>query len=357
MPIQKGDQGSERNWYKVATVALSVAMLVVLFISGVYYRWVDERRTRVQRVEEKIDEVLVRGELLAVIPTIKIELQTLEQAGLPREAFADLNEVPAIIRVRHVGGETARDITIEITSSCGFTDFRPSPSIETVTWRLDDNSDRLLIQIPQIRPNSVVEGVIKCRRIAQVHYEALIAQGRLSQGDTVVAPIARQNVYDFDDLDKIEVRDLSNSAETTATIERLRSLVRRERERSLIGGIPDLVQVFAIGFTPLVLVMAVFFGRHYLEGREANAQGTRIGRARTKNVIQPGLTKEQVQGHLGGPRQVQVTVGEGGVSSEVWEYEPKANLFFGWQPDAYIEFVDDVVTSVRYKEYGERDYR
>ncbi len=107
---------SEKNWYKITTIILSIVMVVLTFISVILYRYLDKRKTNMEIISQKIGEFTKREDILSCIPKVDVLTMTLNESGFPETAFSSFPTVPAIVLIEHVGGETAKGITVSIIS-------------------------------------------------------------------------------------------------------------------------------------------------------------------------------------------------------------------------------------------------
>ena len=103
------------NIYKVATIVLSAAMVVLTFVSVVYYRRLDDRSRRVQNLDDRIKAFQSRLDVVNRVPKVAVRVKTVKGSGLPESAFSGISAVPSVLQIDHQGGDTARGITVRLT--------------------------------------------------------------------------------------------------------------------------------------------------------------------------------------------------------------------------------------------------
>lgn len=347
----------ERNWYKVATLILSVAMIGIMFVSGIYYKRVEKRDRRVAKVQERIGKLLERKKELERVPKVEVEVLTLKESGLPEFAFESLNEVPGVVCVRHGGGETAIGITVQVKSSAEIVRYIPDTSVEGSSYRISKDKRSLTLEIPRLRRNSVIQGTIMSSGIGSMSFNERIDKGiLLDQKEAAEGIVA--SPFRFSDLEALDVGAFSSVRDVEDAVARLRLLSKEETQTQwspLTGGlVAALVSVLG-AFVIMVISLTVI----YFRGRQSHELGKLIMQCKDEGLIQVGMAKEKVREILGVAEEVSTKLSEG-VPSEEWVYKPRPSFFHSrrggsqWEPDMFVNFKDGKVTSFEYKEYGER---
>lgn len=368
MPVEQTPD-KQRNWYKVATIVLSSAMVVITFISGVYYKRIDDRTKRLNKIESKIDKLHLQKEKIVRIPKVAITLMTLEESGLPQSAFDNLAEIPAVLRIKHSGGDTAKGITVNVSSSSNIIKFLPEPSVEKFSHEIDEDKRNLRLEIKQMRRDSNIQGTIMCSEMASLEVKPRIDAGTiLNQAEnktlTTSDPFIR-----FNELDKIVPSSISSVEEIELTDRKLRFLLSREREKSIFDDIPTTYKIIGSTLTIISIAGMLVFIREafdrkitrkvreqeYQESVKANDLGNIIGRAKQSALIKIDMPQNEVEQLLGPPTKV-IFDNNNGEEAEKWFYTPTASKEFGWQPDATVTFKNSKVHGIEYIEYGKRDY-
>lgn len=361
--MPNGDKPSpRRNWYKAATLALSATMVVIMFVSGIYYKLSDERVRRMDAVQDKIGKFLDQRAKVSELPKVEISLLTLEKSGLPRSAFSGLAEVPAVVRVSHVGGRTARGISVDIESNSKILRFVPDSSVEIFSHTVAEDGKSLRIDIEQLRRKSVVSGTVLCEGIGALRADARVDQGQVLGDAAGSQPRQLADKLDFGDLDKLESTVYRSEKHIDAVVEKLRDLLARERNppqeegNTLFSGfVLTVLSALSLSALALITVHVVDRRKNKRLGIDTKRLGNKIGLCKERGTITIGMPEDEVRGMLGEPGKIGTIQDENGFVA-IWSYEPQATLFSGWQPDAFVKLREGRVQSVEYREYGKRIY-
>jgi len=354
MPVDEPRQ-KRQNWYKIATILLSVITVTISFVSGIYYKRTGERQQKLDRIDQKIEKLILQKEKLLRVPKVEVLLQTLEKSGLPENAFQTLGEIPAVVQIRHAGGETARGITVEIMSNADILKFTPDPSVEQFTYSVDPSKKKTRIEIPQLRANSCVQGTITTNRITPLTFQTSIDQGSLMQRKGEELKWI-DKIMPYEEMEKLNPTSVTSIDEINRLVDKLRVIQKQERDRSVFDSAPAGLNVLLSGIAPILIIVLFFFQREYIRGKKGHRLGNRIGRSKMDGSLKLGMSGSEVKQILGEPQRISTReVGSG--PKERWEYTPRASLFYGWQPDAFITLREGKIVQVEYKEYGHRDYR
>lgn len=353
MPEQVGEKKGF-NWYKVATVVLTIAMVGIMFVSGIYYRGIEERNRKTDKIEEKIDKLREQRERIRKIPTVEILLQTLEESGLPRSAFKDLPQIPAVISIRHAGGDTAKGVTVVVESLCDITSYLPEPCIEEFAFQISEDKKRLTMDVPQLRKDSVVQGTIMCDCIGKMSFTARVDEGKVVDIGSTEEKESIEG-YTYADLDRMNPRSFSSESTVDDAIEKLRFLIKKERGLAPSRSTDGAAVALEVMMRVMVVVMCLLVVGLLLRGVRARKQGNKIGSCKEQGLIKVGMSALQVEKVLGVPHSISIVAGKDS-DVEIWKYEPPASPFFGWQPDAFVTMESSKVVKLEYKEYGKRSY-
>ncbi len=295
------NRNKNKDYYKIVTVAISVLALIIAFISGVYYKRVESRERKVERINSKIENLYKRIEDIKRIPKIRIKLLTLENSGLPKSAFASLPEVPAVLRVEHVQGNTAKGVTVEIISSAKITEFVPETAIEEFKYKLGTNNLRLVIEIPQLRSETLIQGTIKLESVALLQSTARVDEGMLVDEEESKGNIRQQIlISSYEDLDEIRPLDFSLPEEIEQAVERLKYLSKLEGSRPPIGffdedSIPSLSNILFIFCTGYIIFFSWWLLRLRnkkikIRGEKGKELGEKIGLCKQEKRIKMGMS-------------------------------------------------------------------
>lgn len=356
-------QDGGKNWYKLATLLLSLAMVALTFVSVVTYRSLDAQHREEKRIENVISLLQEQDAVLKLIPRIRVTLIAIGKSGLPSSAFEALAEVPAVLRLRHVSGNTAKSITVEVVSAAKIVRFLPERSVEQFSFEISPDKHSLRIEVDQLRRNSIVQGTIMCDSIGGLVHTAGIDVGVVEpEGDDPKKRMQRS--LSLADLNKLNPSTIESTAEIEDIIEQLRRLQRRERDRgsSYNGSFMSdvILPVLIFGSFWLALSAAIF----YFPGKRQHELGNRIGRSMALGLIKNGMSESEVQGILGPPRTCTTSIDGEHSSSRRWEYGPRPSWFHSrdrfslrcWEPDLNIDWKDGKVAHVEYKTYGIREF-
>lgn len=164
------------------TIVLSGAMVILTFTSVIYYRYSDLVKNQIDACSKKIDAFNNRHEALTRIPIVQVEIKTLKGSGFPESAFSLLPTVPSVLSVSHVRGETAKGITIKLSSESEIVQVIPEPSTEESFHKLSDDSHCVSFQINQLRKDSSIHAMIMHKGLGKVTLTKSIDIGKFSNG-------------------------------------------------------------------------------------------------------------------------------------------------------------------------------
>lgn len=362
MPDREAPQ-REKNWYKVTTIILSVAMVAIMFVSVIYYRNIDLRQKAEEKIEEKIDAIQARKAELLAVPKVKVFLLTLDKSGLPETAFKPLSKIPSVVRIEHAGGDTAKSITVEISSASDIVGFIPNSSVEDFTYRVSNNKKGLRIEVPQLRRDSVVEGTIMCLTIAALSSKVRIDTGMLLH---LPANTDQAKYFTIDEVAKLDIRSIKSPAEANAFVERLRFLLRIQRDRPTTFTENPLTSILLILVLFWIFGTGIFVVPIYFKGKKNHALGNKIGCCMQHDSIKSGMSESEVRELLGPPHSIS-RITKQGDSILKWAYEPSPSLFHSrdpngptganrWEPDLFIEWEKGQVIQYEYHTFGSRDF-
>ena len=354
MPSPKS--GRERNWYKLATIFLTIVTIVISFISSVYYRRADRRNERLKELEARTDALLVRREKIRATPKVDVTLLTLASSGLPEAAFGSLREVPAVLRIQHSGGSTAKGVTVVIEATEPITRVTPGTSVENYVTRLSEDKRVFTIDVPQLRPKAALDVILMSRGVSRWTSTASVAEGVIPDSEPrtqaeFLEYWSRRRMLRTDDDEPIDPSTVSSEEQIADMLQRLRAEVRTERGRPLL--LPESGRVALWGVLLILVVLLIALGTYDLvRGREAKRIGQRIRDASLHGRVEPGGSRETVERILGEPDKITVE-GDSTSPAEVWHYQPYDSLFFGSQPHATVRFVANGIVSVEYQLKGD----
>lgn len=245
------EQSSEGiNWYKIATILLSVAMLILTFISIVYYRHLLNVQQRAKIVNDKIIELQERLTYLEKIPKVTIDLITLQGSGLPEFAFSRMKSVPAVVTIKHITGETARGITTKISSETNIFNVFTGESIEPFTYEVSEDKRSVVFDIPQLRRGSSVQATLMQRGLGALKHETRIDVGEIGDWTTTIRPLfftgskwaegLPEKRFKFASIRNIKEVEEIDPAEMTRTEEIKNKLVSLKIFRKIVKSEPFL---------------------------------------------------------------------------------------------------------------------
>lgn len=353
------------NWYKVATILLSGAMVLIMFVTGIYYRAHDSSSQRIAKIEEELEKVTNRKSSIEKTPTVSVELLTLEKSGLPSSAFSGLDAVPAVIRLEHVRGETAEGISLRVRSYARILEYLPDASVEESSYEISDDRYSLRVDIPKLRRDSKLQGTIRCSRVSRIDLDIRIDNGVILQDlDRRARQNQKRRYLTYNDLTSIDPAEFVTIPQIETALQDLSSLIKKERGEREETGRASFWSYFTDFLITIAYILIPMFGLIYLisrhfdrkSGEVGQALGDKIGKAIADGRISIGTPIEEVRGILGVPGKVSRTQDTVQPDQETWEYEPAASRAFGWQPDIKLTFKNGVVTHVEFTEYGERQY-
>jgi len=347
------------NWYKVSTIILSILTVCVLFVSGVYYKSVDESARRADKIQAKIDKLSEQRDKLKKIPKVKVSILSLSNSGLPQTAFNSLAKIPAVLRIKHIEGRTAKNITVSVTSSLEIVEYIEEPSVEKYTLEINKDRKRIVLDIRTLRPGSIVQGTLMCSGVGQFSHTT-----RIDTGEVISDPEPKEEpkeeldmsiYFSNNRLDSIDPSSLTSTDKIDTTIKSLRYLLNREHDSSPFSGFNNYLKIIFAGFLPAILVIFFIIGRALPKWKKGKKLGDLIGKCKENDLLQPGTDAEEVKKILGYPHDIEFVNSEEG-KIEKWSYKTTASPIYGWQPDAYIKIKDSKIVEIEYKEYGQRNY-
>lgn len=362
---------AERNWYKISTIALSAAMVVLTFMSVVYYRGLDDRRQRATRLDVKIREFQEALNAANHLPRIRVVLKTLKESGLPAASFRGMSSVPSVIEISHIGGDSANGVSVRVTSDMSLLRVLPDVSIDHFTYVIAADKRSVTFDMPLLRKTELIRATLMHGGLARLTTAARINHGYLVPDApdhlpfTGVYPLRipptdlstwKTAFYPLFGLTEEKALDLRPDSATDpkvleAQVEILQRL-RREIEKSPVLGFDWSKSVFSRLFVPILssvaLALVFTWALHYLNYR----MHLRILIARQGHHLKNGQSKAEVETVVGRWDRKKLLVAGPSSSQEVWWYQPVWRPFSRKvAPGVLIWFANDVVSNIQYADY------
>lgn len=149
-------QKTVKEWsgYKIATIVVSIISVLIIGTQAFYNYYYNRRWQQINYLNEQLKQKKSEKSENDRIPKLSVFVNTLEKASLSKEMISRIQWYPSTIEIKHVGGETALGINIEIISNVPIKEFYKWTSTEPFSVRRElgnhDNSV-LRLTIPSMR--------------------------------------------------------------------------------------------------------------------------------------------------------------------------------------------------------------
>ena len=211
----------------------------------------------------------------------------------------------------------------------------PDATVEQFTFAINEAKDKLRIEVPQLRGQSIVQGTIMCSRNASMSCDTRIDEGILLPQVSKIGHDSSSPIKTYEDVENINPGSVQSKSVVDDLIDAVRQVQKREREEPLLGEVSDTVQFTLLAVLPVISCLLVAAIYDYRKGKYGNDIGNRIGLSKMKGWIQDGMSQAEVTELLGQPQTITIE-SEADTDITQWSYVPHASIFFGWQPDVFI---------------------
>lgn len=323
----------DRNWYKAATIVLTSAMVLLTFLSVVYYRRVDREQSAEQSEQQlldaKLDELKARREAVRRLPKISVQLSTLRDSGLPESAFSPLPRIPAVVGVQHVEGRTAHGITVRVDSEALIESVEIKSSIEDASYRITEDKKSVLIEIPKLRKGTSVEVTLMQSALGDLTHETRLDVGELVGESSKQDSERRIRVGRWlSDPLQIPVSALDSTAEINEVIELLTQL----RDRSKRAPSKKSGMIWAIVKATVLALLAwtvIFTTSMFVSNTLDSRKKRRLAVVFEKGGLKPGITIEEALTLVGDSGRDVWTVEESDDVDQIWRYSVPSHFSLG----------------------------
>lgn len=338
------------NYYKIATLVLSVITVVIAIVSGVYYKRLELSRNFEEATNRLIERLQDRRLEIESIPTIDVDITSLNDAGLPATMLESLQIVPASVVLKHKSGGTVGNITLVVHSSRKIVDVAVDSPLEQTNFTISDDLQQIKIEVVQMRPSSSVAITITTNGVSRIDVQTAIEVGREYAQIDNSQSIPISSLFETN-ISGVDPARFHSSEEIERAIQVLQARANIK---------PQILPTWLlIVFGPIVyfgLAIGFVFARRVLRRRKRLPLEQRLGRAITEGLIKPGMSSAEIELVL---RDIEysacfITKEDGTTSTGLFYVLPA--IQDSWAPDLLVEVVDDKATEIRFIEYGKRDY-
>lgn len=268
IPQQK--KKSEWTGYKIATVIISVASILVIFIQAIFNNYYNQRWQEIDYYETKLGNK--RQELIKMQqkPKVVLKTQTLEKAGLSKHMLKSLSAIPSTLSIEHVGGETAEGIFLSVKSSEPIIQFQKWESPEDFTVERDTtNNSSIKLHATKLHKGTIIGVTVSTKKPTELDIQLLIDKGEKTEEKKNRSSVLSVLDYKYllsdlrsDDIRKlIELRDKGLSDEEATIYEEiflLESKIEHLKSQSLLTWVIPQLEVITV--LKLLLLFLLVFG-------------------------------------------------------------------------------------------------
>jgi hypothetical protein len=292
--------------YKTATILISFVSVVIIVSQAIYNSYFDQRWKEVDyltsQLERKKEELLKRN----AIPKVRLSVNTLERAGLSRQALKLLTAIPSTVEIKHVSGGTAKGLQLDINLSEPILHFQKWQSNEDfVVKKIGENNMILRIEAAQLRKDAVIGLTVLTRELPYIEPKLLIDTGELDLGSsngvylTWGSPIvsglsvhsSQVPVTDFTE-DKTPIENLPLEQQIPALEARIETL----RVQSFSTWLNDQVGVLALVL--LLVPLGLTIPASIVISRYRKDQRKKLSRDNTAEAIKSGKFEPSTPAHI-----------------------------------------------------------
>jgi hypothetical protein len=352
----------QRNWYKLSTILLSGATVILGLLSLLSFRDVNQRGQLIKSIDAKIDQLQTRADKISHTPQVQVVLTSLKSSGLPAAAFSTISEVPAVLTVRHVSGETAQGISVRVNSKSRITKIIPGECLDPSEYHLQDDGMSVVFYIPRLRKGSIFDATIMQNGLNDIGEITSIDVGTIMSTDKIqtFADIRRSvdtlelskiignmskfitlpRVNSVDDIDKLNILEFNDVNQITTMIDELNTFKSEIRSGQLFNISYDMLTYLCV-----VMILAGLFIMYDLVKYLSKK---RIKTALNGNRIVEGLSEAVALKALGTyGREICCVTDCLESSNKIWIYGPSRSFILHRQlPGVAIYFSDEKVIHV-----------
>lgn len=337
------------NPQNVIAIICSIATLIMTGVSIFVYQNYGYKSQKLALISNEIDQLYTQKLLLEKIPKIKFTLQTLNDSGLPHDAFSSLNSIPAVIQIQHYGGDTAKGITIKIISGVEIISYNPDQSIEDYEYVISEDRLSMKIDVPQMRRNASISGTITCSSLSVLDLDVRIDNGIIEGEQEPHSSLPFLEKYQtMESIGRIDPRRFQTVSQIDTAIQELSFI-------SMFGGIGDtsgrlyrLAKSFIISFIiGSIIAIIIRLAITNYEKRKINQMElfmSTIDSAIEDKRLAIGNTKKQVEKITGKPISITIIRNSAFVKEKWFYLTHKPNDI----PNLIMEFENDKVISILY---------
>jgi hypothetical protein len=140
------------NLKKNKFVLTAILIPLLVFLYNFHRDFKGRQLEEISYLNNKIDAI--KKELLT--PRIDVSIDSFD--NLPEEIMSQLHSIPSYIAIKHLKGETAKKLTLDVASSEPIKSFIKKKTLEDFTISfVDKTMKKIRIDIPELRKNAAVE--------------------------------------------------------------------------------------------------------------------------------------------------------------------------------------------------------
>ncbi len=318
---------------RILTIVISFLSLIIGFASA-YYAYQSRVDTKIERLNEKIRVFQEREKELRSIPNLRVTSISLDEIDLPLFAFEGLNKYPIGIKIEHIYGGSATDISLLVQTTASIISSEVIKDSEPHV--VEKSSDRsITVSLEKMRPTSVFQMLIFTKEPSSITYNLIADSGK-----EFIADNSSSNTL-FPGLNNwwaLEPSSIEDSNEARVIIQGLSFLQSMEIGKPIINfQLASFIALCCLYFSFIIYVL-IKTGRRYAEHYKMHKA---IDKCIEEKSLRVGMSVSEIMDILGEPRIVSKPKIGKGENAERWDYVPVPFLVMkqSW-PDIFL-IIDD----------------
>lgn len=158
----------------IVAASLTIPFLALLFNIYSFYenRRINEINDLTNQLEAKKREVQ--------IPLLEVNIFTLNEKEMSPEIIHNLSVLPSTIEVKHIRGETAKNVTLDFTCSVPIKILKQWKTTEKFSILFNDpNKKRFILNIPELRRDTKIGVTLLTFKPPEINFKFIADKGEL----------------------------------------------------------------------------------------------------------------------------------------------------------------------------------
>jgi len=176
---EQDNQVKTNDWtgYKLATVIISVVSIIVIITQFIYTHYSNQRWNEIEYLKSEVVKKENELNKQRKTPKIRLNVNTVEDAGLSKQILSNLSTIPSTVSLEHVGGGTIKGLLLDIEFSESILQYQKWDSSEYYTIEKIKNANTLRIEAVRIRKDATIGVTVLTKTIPIIKTNILIDVG------------------------------------------------------------------------------------------------------------------------------------------------------------------------------------